>query len=142
MNGQNIDPRIRAALLCDYAITGQDGKVSAIGIFSNITFASLPANYPRFFVVIIASVDAGPHVARLQLVGPSSEDMIPEGPEMEISVADEQAETNLIIAFDNLPFQATGIHQLQLTLDGALALNLPFGVMSASDQTFSGRGNA
>jgi len=142
MSSGSRDSRIKTALLCDYAVTGQDGKVSAIGIFSGISFQALPANYPRFFVVVIADLDPGEHEGRLQMLAPSGQLMIPPGPSMGISVPDPAAETNLIIAFDNLGFQTAGIHQLQLTIDGSMALSLPFAVMSAGEPAFTARGNA
>jgi hypothetical protein len=38
------DPRLElhSLLLCDHAITAQDGKVSAIGLFSQINVTRLP----------------------------------------------------------------------------------------------------
>jgi hypothetical protein len=39
------DPEIRLAALCDYALVSQDGKVSLLGIFRNISVSTLPAPY-------------------------------------------------------------------------------------------------
>jgi hypothetical protein len=138
-----FDSRVRLALLCDYALNSEDGKVSAIGMFSTITFASLPANYPRFFVVIVASLPPGSHTASLSLLGPNGSQVIPNGPSMELDVPDGSTESNLIIGFDNLAFEAAGVHQLNLQLDDTLALSLPFSVTTAGAQPgFTARGNA
>jgi hypothetical protein len=138
-----FDSRVRLALLCDYALNSEDGKVSAIGIFSAITFPSLPANYPRFFVVIVASLPAGSHTASLTLVGPNGSEIIPSGPTMELAVPEGSTESNLIIGFDNLAFETPGMHQLNLVLDETLAMSLPFTVMTAGPQAgFTPRGNA
>jgi len=143
MYSSGLDARVRLALLCDYALTSEEGKISAIGIFSTINFAALPANYPRFFVVIVATLPPGNHSASINLLGPDGSEVIPNGPAMELDVPDGANESNLIIGFDNLAFEAPGIHQLQLRLDESLAMSLPFTVMSAAmQQGFTARGNA
>ena len=136
------DPRVRLALLCDYALTSEDGKVSAIGLFSTINFAQLPGNYPRFFVVIVTSLPPGPHTAQLSMVDPRGEQVIPNGPTMNLDVPEGSNESNLIIGFDNLGFEHAGIHQLQLAVDGSLAISLPFTVMAANEQAMTQMGNA
>ena len=143
MFNSDYDARVRLAVLCDYALTSEDGKVSAIGIFSTISFGSLPANYPRFFVVVIVSLPPGSHTARINMIGPTGAEVIPSGPEMGLEVPEGANESNLIIGFDNLGFETAGIHQLNLSLDDAPALTIPFTVMSAGEPApFSMRGNA
>jgi len=140
--GSTQDPRVRLALLCDYALTSEDGKVSAIGLFSTINFAQLPGNYPRFFVVIVTVLPPGSHAAQLSMLGPSGQEVIPNGPVMNLDVPEGSSESNLIIGFDNLGFEHSGIHQLQLRLDGSIAMSLPFSVLAASEQAMTQRGNA
>jgi hypothetical protein len=142
MFGGAFDDRVRMALLCDYALTSEDGKISAIGIFSSISFASLPANYPRFYVVIIASLTSGNHAAQIQMLGPAGNEILPSGPPMNLDVPDPANETNLIIGFDNLTFEQPGLHQLQFMLNGDVALSLPFSVMTSEQEGYAVRGNA
>ena len=52
-------PEIRLAALCDHALVGQDGKVSLLGIFRNISVSGLPAQHPRMFLVAILGLDVG-----------------------------------------------------------------------------------
>lgn len=134
MFSTGFDERIRLALLCDYALTSQDGKVSAIGMFTTINVASLPAVYPRFFVVVVAGLSAGYHSARISLLNPSGSPLIPNGPEMTLEVPNGASDTNLIIGFDNLNFESAGLHQLQLHLDDQVVTTLPFAVMVSGDQ--------
>ena len=49
------EPRLElhTLLLCDHAITAQDGKVSAIGMFSQINVTRLPTVYGRLFIVAV-----------------------------------------------------------------------------------------
>ncbi len=126
-----MEPRIKAALLCDYALTSEDGKLSVIGIFGNINFPTLPNAYPRFFVVMVVMLDAGTHPVRLGIVDPSGQQMLPDPPSVEVKVELAGADTNLVIDFNNLPFQRAGIHQVQLYLHDRLTHSIPLSVQSA-----------
>jgi hypothetical protein len=132
---------VRLALLCDYALTSEDGKVSAIGLFSNINFASLPANYPRFFVLFVATLAPGTYNASIVLLGPDGSHVIPPGPLMNLEVPEGSNETNMIIGFDNLTFHAPGLHRLELRIDDYPAATIPFGVSASEGEGFP-RGNA
>ncbi|MBV9282291.1 MAG: hypothetical protein JOZ41_19590 [Chloroflexi bacterium] len=125
-------PTIKAALLCDYALTSDDGKLSAVGIFSNINFASLPNAYPRFFVVIILTLDAGTHPVRLGIVDPIGQQMLPDPPEVDVQVELPGADTNLVIDFNNLPFNRAGIHQVQLFVSDLLVHSIPLSIQGAA----------
>jgi hypothetical protein len=129
-----MQPTVKAALLCDYALTSDDGKLSVIGIFGNINFPTLPNAYPRFFVVIVISLDAGVHPVRLGIVDPMGQQMLPEPPNVEVNVELAGADTNLVIDFNNLPFQRAGIHQVQLFLDGRLIHSVPLSIQSVDGQ--------
>src|ERR1041384_5916025 len=62
---------LRTILLCDYALTGQDGKISAVGIFGQINVSRLPAVHPRLFIVAIMDAEPGPHALTLQVLSPN-----------------------------------------------------------------------
>ena len=64
---------IRLAALCDHALVGQDGKVSLMGIFRNISVSGLPAQHPRMFVVAILGLDVGAHTVRVRLLRPDGQ---------------------------------------------------------------------
>ena len=70
------DLQLHALLLCDYAMTAQDGKISAIGIFSQITVSRLPAVHGRLFVVAIMEAAAGRHELAMQVISPSGESLL------------------------------------------------------------------
>ena len=44
---------LHSLVICDYALTAQDGKISAIGIFGQITVSRLPSVHGRFFIVAV-----------------------------------------------------------------------------------------
>ena len=127
-----MQPVIKAALLCDYALTSDDGKLSAVGIFSNINFASLPSAYPRFFVVIIVSFDSGTHGVRLGIVDPVGQQILPDPPTVDVQVEMPGSDTNLVIDFNNLLFQRAGIHQVQLFVSDLLVHSMPLTVQAVS----------
>ena len=65
-----MTPEIRLAALCDHALVGQDGKVSILGVFRNISVTGLPAQHPRMFLVAILGLDAGTHAVVVRLRKP------------------------------------------------------------------------
>jgi hypothetical protein len=127
-----MEPIIKAGLLCDYALTSDDGKLSMLGIFGNISFPSLPNAYPRFFVVIVISLDRGTHALRLGIVDPSGQQILPEPPTVEVRVEAPGSDTNLVIDFNNLPFNRSGIFQVQIFLEGRLIHSIPLSVQAAA----------
>ena len=127
-----MDPTVKAALLCDYALTSDDGKLSVMGIFSNINFPSLPNAYPRFFVVIILGLAAGTHSVRIGIADPMGQQVLPDPPTVDVQVEVPGADTNLVVDFNNLPFSRTGIYQVQLYLESLLIHSMPLSVQSAA----------
>ncbi|MGI8824032.1 MAG: DUF6941 family protein [Chloroflexota bacterium] len=123
-----MPPVIKAAFICDYALTSDDGKLSAMGIFSNINFPTMPNAYPRFFVVIILSLDEGGHPVSLGIVDAFGQQMLEDQPAVDVQVDVPGTDTNLVIDFNNLPFNQPGIHQVQLFLDGLLIHSVPLSV--------------
>src|ERR687896_155670 len=65
------DVELHTLLLCDYALTAQDGKISAIGVFSQINVARMPAAHGRCFIVAILEASPGSHELSIQVVAPS-----------------------------------------------------------------------
>ncbi|MGI8967980.1 MAG: DUF6941 family protein [Chloroflexota bacterium] len=131
-----MQPVIKAALLCDYALTSEDGKLSVVGIFSNINFPNLPNAYARFFVVYIITLDVGTHDVQIGIVDPVGQQMLPEPPAVQVNVEAPNADTNLVIDFNNLPFQRSGVHQVQLLLAGRLTHTIRLNVQSIGDAGF------
>lgn len=123
-----MQPTVKALLLCDYALTSDEGKLSVLGIFSNINFPSLPNAYSRFFVVIILTLDSGTHQVRLGIVEPGGGQMLPDPPTVDVQVEVPGADTNLVVDFNNLPFNRAGIYQVQLFLEGLLIHSVPLNV--------------
>ena len=137
-----MTPTVKLALLCDYALTSQEGKLSALGIFSQMNFPMLPNAAPRFFVVIVLVLDAGSHPVRIGIVDPSGQHILPEGPQAVVPVEVAGAETNLVVDFGNVVFSQPGLHQVQLYVSDLLVHTMLLTVQVIGTEEFTpGRGN-
>lgn len=112
------DPEIRLAVLCDHALVGQDGKVSVLGIFRNISVSDLPAQHPRMFVVAVLGLDAGAHAVVVQLRGPDGRPAMQHAPEMTVHSSGDSQDVNVIVELNNLSFASYGEYRFDLEVDG------------------------
>ena len=112
------DPEIRLAVLCDHALVGQDGKVSVLGIFRNISVSDHPAQHPRMFVVAVLGLDAGPHAVVVQLRGPDGRPAMQHAPEMTVHSSGDSQDVNVIVELNNLSFASYGEYRFDLDVDG------------------------
>ena len=71
---------------------------------------------------------------RLGIVDPGGRRMLPEPPTVQVNVEIPGADTNLVIDFNNLPFQRAGIHQVQLFLAGRFIPSIHLNVQSIGGQ--------
>lgn len=109
---------MRLAVLCDHALVGQDGKVSVLGIFRNISVSDLPAQHPRMFVVAVLGLDAGPHAVVVQLRGPDGRPAMQHAPEMTVHSSGDSQDVNVIVELNNLNFASYGEYRFDLDVDG------------------------
>ena len=109
-------PRIEVVslLLCDYAITSRDGKVSAIGIFSQINVHRLPVAQGRFFIVAILEADPGQHELHLQVATPSGATTLEQPPRLRIDVARAATTANIVADLKGLRITELGRHRIEL----------------------------
>ena len=119
---------IRLAALCDHAMVGQDGKVSLLGIFRNISVSGLPAQHPRMFLVAILGLDAGPHTIVVRLVKPDGQQAMPNPPEISVHAVAGQ-DVNVIVELNNVSFTTFGMHHFQLFADGEAVGDLPVSIL-------------
>jgi hypothetical protein len=119
---------VRLAALCDHALVGQDGKVSLIGIFRNISVTGLPAQHPRMFLVAILGLDAGTHTVVVRLRKPDGGQAATNPPEISVQAVTGQ-DVNVIVELNNLSFGAFGTHRFDLEVDGAVVGTLPVSII-------------
>ncbi|TMB79662.1 MAG: hypothetical protein E6J52_02290 [Chloroflexi bacterium] len=119
-----MTPEIRLGALCDHALVGQDGKVSLLGIFRNISVSGLPAQHPRMFLVAILGLDVGPHTVIVRLLRPDGQQAMPNPPEISVHAAAGQ-DVNVIVELNNMSFTTYGMHRFQVNIDGEAVGELP-----------------
>ena len=119
------DPRLElhSLLLCDHAITAQDGKVSAIGLFSQINVTRLPTTYGRLFIVAVLEADAGEHHVTMQVVGPKGEPLHSRPPQMRLNVPPNATTANIVAELKGL-----GRHRIELRAGDRVLGSTPFAV--------------
>jgi hypothetical protein len=119
-----VSGEIRLAALCDHALVGQDGKVTLIGIFRNISVSGLPAQHPRMFLVAILGLDIGAHTVIVRLLKPDGQQAMPNPPEISVHAVAGQ-DVNVIVELNNMSFTTYGMHRFQLNVDGDAIGDLP-----------------
>lgn len=119
---------IRLAALCDHALVGQDGKVSLLGIFRNISVSGLPAQHPRMFLVAILGLDTGAHSVVVRLLRPDGQQAMPNPPEISVHATPGQ-DVNVIVELNNMNFTSYGMHRFQLSVDGEAIGDLPVAIV-------------
>ena len=125
---------IRLAALCDHALVGQDGKVTLIGIFRNISVSGLPAQHPRMFLVAILGLDVGAHTVVVRLLRPDGQQAMPNPPEISVHATAGQ-DVNVIVELNNMNFTTYGTHRFQLSVDGDAVGDLPVSIMQMPTAT-------
>ena len=133
-------PEIRLAALCDHAVVGQDGKVSLLGVFRNISVTGLPAQHPRMFLVAILGLDAGTHQVVVRLRKPDGGQSMPNAPELSVNAIAGQ-DVNVIVELNNLSFATFGTHRFDLEIDGDTVGALPVSIVQMAQPQTGRRAN-
>src|SRR5688572_10294810 len=122
------DLQLHTLLLCDYALTAQDGKISAIGVFSQINVAHLPATHGRCFIVAILEASSGPHELSIQVVSPGGKDTLQQAPRLRIEVPPNATTANIVADLKGMRLEEIGRHRIEVRSDGARLGSAPFNV--------------
>ncbi len=127
-------PEIRLAALCDHALVGQDGKLSVVGIFRNISVSDLPAQHPRMYLVAVLGLDPGAHEVVVRLLRPDGGPGMPEPPRISVRAVPGQ-DVNVIVELNNLAFTTYGMHRFDLEVDGSTAGSLSVAISQIPSTT-------
>jgi hypothetical protein len=122
------DLQLHALLLCDYALTAQDGKISAIGVFSQINVARLPATHGRCFIVAILEASPGRHELTIQVVGPSGQPSLQQAPRLRIEVPPTATTANIVADLKGMRLAELGRHRIEVRAGDRLLGSTPFNV--------------
>jgi hypothetical protein len=119
---------LRTLLLCDHALTGQDGKISAIGIFGQINVSRLPAVHPRLFIVAVLDAEAGAHDLTLQVISPRGARLLDQPPQLHMEVPQGTTTANIVADLNGLEIRELGRHEIELREGSRLLGSTPLHV--------------
>jgi hypothetical protein len=122
------DLQLHTLLLCDYALTAQDGKISAIGVFSQINVGRLPATHGRCFIVAILEASPGPHELSLQVLSPSGKPTLQQAPRLRIEVPANATTANIVADLKGMKIEELGRHRIEVAAEGTVLGSAPFNV--------------
>jgi hypothetical protein len=122
------DLALHTLLLCDYALTAQDGKISAIGVFSQINVARLPATHGRCFIVTILEASPGSHELAFQVVAPSGRQTLQQAPRLRIEVPPSATTANIVADLKGMRLEEIGRYRIEVSAEGRVLGSSPFTV--------------
>jgi hypothetical protein len=120
------DLELHTLLLCDYAITAQDGKISAIGVFSQINVQRLPAAHGRCFIVAILEATPGPHEMTFQVISPSGRPTLQQAPRLRIDVPPNASTANIVAEVKGMRLEEIGRYRIELRAGDRVLGSSPF----------------
>ncbi|HEY7686041.1 MAG TPA: hypothetical protein VH833_08055 [Gemmatimonadales bacterium] len=121
------------AVVADYALVDQSGKISVLGIFQHIWVQQFPAMHPRLHLVLRLKgrrTEIGEHAVHIRLVDDHGVEIL--GGSGSVTFAEPPAgvteiEAAAILVFD-VPFPHHGVYKFAITLDGEGAAEVPITV--------------
>ena len=122
------DLALHTLLLCDYAITAQDGKISAIGVFSQINVTRMPATHGRCFIVAILEASPGPHELGFQVISPSGKPTLQQASCLRIEVPQNATTANIVADLKGMRLEEIGRHRIEVRAGDQILGSAPFTV--------------
>lgn len=130
--------QITFAHLCDYASVSLDGKLSVMGIFSQINGQQIPLTHPQAYLAFQIDLNYAeigrPLEIEIQIVDQDGKSLFgakgsaafqPGGPAPKPG---KNGQIGQIIAFNNLTFASAGTYDINVFLNGNLSKQLSFEV--------------
>ena len=121
------------AVVSDYALVDQAGKISVLGIFQHIWVQQFPAMHPRLHLVLRLKgkrTEIGEHPVQIRLVDDRDTEIL--GGSGTVNFAEPPAgvtdiEAAAILVFD-VPFPHPGTYRFAISVDSAPAASVPITV--------------
>jgi len=121
------------AVVADYAIVDQAGKLSVLGIFQHIWVQQFPAMHPRLHLVLRLKgkrTEIGEHHVQIRLLDEQDTEIL--GGTGNVSFAEPPAgvtdiEAGAILVFD-VPFPHAGAYRFEITIDAERKAAVPLTV--------------
>jgi len=121
------------AVVADYALVDQAGKISVLGIFQHIWVQQFPAMHPRLHLVLRLKgkrTEIGEHPVQIRLLDEGDTEIL--GGNGTVNFAEPPAgvvdiEAPAILVFD-VPFPHAGTYRFEIAVDGSAAAAVPITV--------------
>ena len=121
------------AVVADYAIVDQAGKLSVLGIFQHIWVQQFPAMHPRLHLVLRLKgkrTEIGEHQVQIRLLDEQDTEVL--GGNGAVNFAEPPAgvtdiEAGAILVFD-VPFPHAGAYRFEIRIDGDMKASVPLTV--------------
>lgn len=118
------------AVLADYALIDQHGKLSVLGIFQHVWVGSFPAVHPRTHLVLRVRgrrTEIGQHPIRIRFVDDTGIELM--GGDGTVQFGEPPAgvteiEAGAVLVFD-VPLPRPGAYAFEITMDGGEAVRVP-----------------
>ena len=133
MHGKFPAMHLDFAVVADYALVDQAGKISVLGIFQHIWVQQFPAMHPRLHLVLRLKgkrTEIGEHGVQIRLVDEQDNEIL--GGNGNVTFAEPPAgvteiEAAAVLVFD-VPFPHAGVYRFDITVDGERAAQVPITV--------------
>lgn len=118
------------AVLADYALIDQHGKLSVLGIFQHVWVASFPAVHPRTHLVLRVRgrrTEIGQHPIRISFVDDAGAELM--GGEGTVQFGEPPAgvteiEAGAVLVFD-VPLPRPGPYAFEISMDSGAPIRVP-----------------
>ncbi|MEO6578765.1 MAG: hypothetical protein ABIO99_07710, partial [Candidatus Limnocylindria bacterium] len=103
-----------------------DGKISAIGVFSQINVGKLPATHGRCFIVSILEATSGPHELTFQVVSPTGKATLQQAPRLRIEVPPNATSANIVADLKGMRLEEIGRYRIEVRSGDQILGSSPF----------------
>lgn len=127
------------AVLADYALIDQHGKLSVLGIFQHVWVAAFPAVHPRTHLVLRVRgrrSEVGDHPMRIRFVDDQGAELI--GGEGTVHFGPPppgvtEIEAGAVLVFD-VPFPRPGTYAFEIAVDSGALVRVPLSASALSQE--------
>lgn len=125
--------RLDFAVIADYALVDQHGKLSVLGIFQHVWVAKFPAVHPRTHLVLRVRgrrTDIGTHAIRIRFVDEDDTELL--GGEGSVQFGEPasgvtEVEAGAVLVFD-VPLPRPGAYAFEISIAGGGVTRVPLTV--------------
>ncbi|OPX85511.1 MAG: hypothetical protein A4E53_03505 [Pelotomaculum sp. PtaB.Bin104] len=110
---------VKNAFFCDAAIADSSGKVSVLGIFTNINAKQFPAKHPNMTLVAIIEghrIEAGLHQIKIDIVDSDGHNIV-KPIEGTFEIAPNRTTANFILSLQQTTFTKPGTYSADIAVD-------------------------